>query len=177
MMASGPNSKKGGSKHQEVSQLTQEDDESPKNQIARTLATMRANNMPEDVRSNLDVSGGDHGTKPDEVWWSRDSLFSGITCDKQTIVTVCSTYLFPRVKFLNKQRDMDYSDKRNSLCQHVIEHCNVSTGIDKAIWWQQNRKHVLATITSLCSNKATALKNAFFGKSLWIVPNINLCDV
>ena len=54
---------------------------------------------------------------------------------------------FPRVKFLNKRRDLDYSDKRNSLCQHVIEHCNVPSAIDKAIWWQQNRKHVLATIT------------------------------
>ena len=163
-MAAYQNTKKVSKRHNDDSQPLQYDNESPKNEIARTLATMRGKQGPDEIGSQLDASANDNGTKPGEVWWSRDSLFSGITCDKQTIVTVCSTYLFPRVKFLNKRRDLDYSDKRNSLCQHVIEHCNVPAAIDKVIWWQQNRKHVLATITSLRSNKATALKNAFFGK-------------
>ena len=160
-MAAYHNTKKGSKRQHEDSDPIQDTNETA---ISRTLVTMRGKQGPDEVGSQLDASANDNGTKPSEVWWSRDSFFLGITCDKQTIVTVCSTYLFPRVKFLNKRHDLDYSDKRNSLCQHVMEHCHVSPAVDKAIWWQQNRKHVLATITSLRSNKATALKNAFFGK-------------
>ena len=134
---------------------------SPPNSV--TPLPVHSQSQPEDS-----ISGGfgsllDLTPKPGEVWLKRNEMMN-VSLERQTINSVCANDLFPRVKFINKGLDMDYSENTRSICQFVMSRCNLSIEINHREWWERNRKHVINTITALRSNKMNALKWAFFGK-------------
>lgn len=113
--------------------------------------------------------GGSIGgsSKPSIIWYQSQFQMSQLTDIKHVINSVCSNYLFARVKFVNKRTDLGYSSHPNSICQHVISQCHLASHVNKESWWIENARYVMSTLTSLRSNRATALRLAFYGK--WMI--------
>ena len=105
----------------------------------------------------------DSTPRPGEVWVRRDNM-NTVSTERQTIHAICVNELFPLVKFMNGAGDIDYSEESKSICQYIIQKCNLSSIVDKREWWENNRKYVKNQITSQRSNKTATLRWAFWGK-------------
>ena len=141
---------------------------SPKNDT--TIPTRCLSSMTEHSENYSKNEGlTEASSKPSAVWYQSQYQMSQMTDTKHVINAVCSNYLFARVKFVNKRKDLIYSTDPNSICQHVISQCHLAPFVNQKDWWIENAKHVMTTLTSLRSNRATALRLAFFGKCfvLW----------
>ena len=72
-------------------------------------------------------------------------------------------YLFPKVKFLNHQTDLDFSYNQKLICQHILHHCNLAPSINKQAWWSHNSKLLMGALTSLRNNKTRSIRSLFYG--------------
>ena len=151
---------------------------SPRHEVTPVVPNRSVSGGMETDDSFSHIGGSVDGTsKPSTIWYQSQYQISQVPDTKHVINSVCSNYLFPRVKFLNNRKDLSYSTDPNSICQHVISQCNLASFVNKEQWWSQNCKTVMSTLTSLRSNKATALRLAFFGELVLCVIEIVLkCD-
>ena len=99
--------------------------------------------------SNFGVSTLRSSPKPSDIWLEKEQLPKMVTDSCHKISTVCTNYLFPRVKFLNNKADLEFSYNRKSICQHVLERCNLAPTVYKQEWWKHNVKQLAVTMTSL----------------------------
>ena len=117
-----------------------------------------------DSFSNFGASTLRSSPKPSDIWLAQEQLPKLVTDSRHTISTVCNNYLFPRVKFLNNKVDLEFSYNRKSICQHVLERCNLAPSVDKQEWWKHNVKQLAVTMTSLRNNKTCSIRTSFYGK-------------
>ena len=97
-------------------------------------------------------------SKPNEVWCRRDTMMNSSAIEKQTIHSICTNELIPRVKFINRGYDVEFSENWKSICQFVLSRCNLSSDTNQREFWVRNRKYVINTITTLRSNKSASLR-------------------
>ena len=116
----------------------------------------------------------DSNPTPGEVWFRRENMMN-LGIEKQTIYNVCTNELFPRVKFLNKEHDLQYSEDAKSICQFVISRCNLGSMVDKQAWWRNNKKEVNNQITQQRNNKIAAMRWVFYGK--WAKVCVKECSL
>ena len=138
---------------------------SPRHEVTPVIPNRSVSGGMEADDTFSHIGGSVDGTsKPSTIWYQSQYQISQVPDTKHVINSVCSNYLFPRVKFINNRKDLVYSLEANSICQHVISQCNLASFVNKQEWWLKHCKMVMSTLTSLRSNKATALRLAFFGE-------------
>ena len=79
----------------------------------------------------------------------------------QAIVTTC---LFPRVKFVNRAGDLDYSKNKNSICQFVLTRAKLPADFVESEFWEKAKTWVMRTICRCRSDKANQFRIIFYGK-------------
>ena len=73
--------------------------------------------------------------------------------------------LFPRIKFLDKKKDLEYTMKEGSICQYLF--CKSKLNYDESqreFLWKKAKGWIQESISRLRSDKSAAVKNAFYGK-------------
>ena len=74
--------------------------------------------------------------------------------------------LFPRIKFLDKNKDLDFSRENGTICHFVFQTCNLNYKQgDEVVLWGQAKKWIVKNIARLRSDKYSAMRKAFYGKS------------
>lgn len=126
--------------------------------------TVRSINLQRNDSYSISASGTEQSSKPAELYYSMESLSNRIIDSRYTINSIVNTHLFPRVKFINKDQDLAYTDNKRSICQFVLKYCHISPSIDKKEWWQLHSKFVYKQVTALRSSKSSSLQTAFYGK-------------
>ena len=101
--------------------------------------------------------------------------------DDLTIHFVLKLELFPRLKFINKKVDMEYTTDPKKLCGFMLKHCNVQLIMPKdankeafekqlddyrQMWWQNTKKEVTRIYCNLRNNKIKAIEKVFQGKCI-----------
>ena len=99
--------------------------------------------------------------KPKEIWYAQETSAKTVADTRHIITSICTNYLFPKVKFLNHQTDLDFSYNRKSICQHILHHCNLAPSIDKQAWWSHNSKLLMTALMSLRNNKTRSIRSLF----------------
>ena len=77
--------------------------------------------------------------------------------------------LFPRIKFLDKNKDLDFSRENGTICHYVFQTCNLkyNQGEEVVLW--DKKKWIVKNIARLRSDKCSAMRKAFYGKSFIFV--------
>ena len=84
---------------------------------------------------------------------------------RSTVHCIVANNLFPRIKFLDKTRDLEFSMEEGTICHYLFNMCQLKYDVERMEYvWGKARKWVLSSITRLRSDKCTAIRNAFFGK-------------
>ena len=83
--------------------------------------------------------------------------------NKCVIRSIVSNYLFPRVKFLNRKDDMEYSDEKRDICGFILSHCNLKEN-EKRDFWSTYKKYVASTVSKLRCDRTKDMRKAFHGK-------------
>ena len=90
--------------------------------------------------------------------------------NKNAVHSIVVSNLFSRVKFLDKNKDLDFDMSQGSICHYVFNMCNLKFEENqKEILWEKAKKWVVADITRLRSDKCMAVRNAFYGKIVIVV--------
>ena len=86
-------------------------------------------------------------------------------CDKAAVTVVVTQKLFPKIKFVDMDRNLAYETHKKSIAHYVITTVNLSQEQDEVLWWATARKWVKSLLHQQRNDRNTAVKNAFFGKS------------
>ena len=90
--------------------------------------------------------------------------------NKNAVHSIVVSNMFSRIKFLDKSKDLEFDMSQGSICHYVFNMCNLKfEESQKAIFWEKAKKWVVADITRLRSDKCTAIRNAFYGKHVFVV--------
>jgi hypothetical protein len=105
------------------------------------------------------------GSKPNHVWLEQHTLTGISTGNITTVNLVVTKAVFPKMKFVDRDTQLAFSNEMNSVCQFVITHCNLHTDISPNEWWKHTQKYVnQTTINRLRNDRNTAMKWATLGK-------------
>ncbi len=104
------------------------------------------------------------GSKPNHVWLEQHTLTGISTSNKTTVNLVVTELMFPKMKFVDRDTQLMFSNEKNSVCQFVISRCNLHTDISPQEWWKHTQKYVNQTINRLRNDQNTAMKWATLGK-------------
>ena len=75
---------------------------------------------------------------------------------------VLANNLFPRIKFLDKTKDLEFSMEEGTICHYLFHMCQLKYDVERMEYiWEKARKWVLSSITRLRSEKCTTIRNAF----------------
>jgi hypothetical protein len=77
------------------------------------------------------------GSKPKNVWLvgEHDMLTDISTRDLTKINLVITGAVFPKMKFVDQDAQLVFSNENNSVCQFVLTRCNLHTDISPNEWW------------------------------------------
>ena len=100
---------------------------------------------------------------PRHVWCDNHEVISG-SKEEHTVTNVVSGAVFPKCKFVDTEQELNYSASKISICQYVIERCNLQADVNEAIWWRTANKYVVSTINRMRNDRNTAMKRAVLGK-------------
>jgi hypothetical protein len=78
------------------------------------------------------------GSKPNEVWLEQHTLTDISTRDLTTINLVVTDTVSWKMKFVDQDTQLMFSNERDSVCQFVILPCNLHANISPHEWWTQN---------------------------------------
>ncbi len=104
------------------------------------------------------------GSKPNEVWLEQHTLTDISTRDLTTVNLVVTDAVFPKMKFVDRDTQLMFSNEKDSVCQFVISRCNLHANISLHEWWKHTHKYVNQTINRLRNDRNTAMKWATLGK-------------
>ena len=104
------------------------------------------------------------GSKPNEVWLEQHTLTDISKRDLTTVNLVVTDAIFPKMKFVDRDTQLVFSNEKNYVCQYVILRCNLHTNISTNEWWKHTHKYVNQTINRLRNDRNTAMKWATLGK-------------
>ena len=102
-------------------------------------------------------------SKPSHVWCANHAVTPESMGDRTTVILVVTSQVFPKVKFVDRDTDLAFTEDKESICQFVISRCNLHTDIIITDWWKQVQKHVAQTINRLRNDRNTAMKWAVLG--------------
>ena len=109
-------------------------------------------------------------SKLSQVWVGNHGATSLTSIgEKTTVNLVVTAEIFPKVKFVDRDRDLGFTENPKSICQFVIARCNLHADIIKPEWWKQVQKYVAQTINRLRNDRNTAMKWAVLGKSYFVL--------
>jgi hypothetical protein len=103
-------------------------------------------------------------SKPKEVWLEQHTLTDISTRDLTTVNLVGTDAVFPKMKFVDWDTQLIFSNEKDSVCQFVISCCNLHANISPHEWWKHTHKYVNQTINRMCNDRNTAMKWATLGK-------------
>ena len=88
--------------------------------------------------------------------------------NKIAIHAIVSIHLFPRIKFLDKNRDLKFTkEEKNTVCHFVLNRCNLQYDQDNQLrFWEQAKKWIVYSIGRLRSDKMVTMRHAFHGKCI-----------
>ena len=87
------------------------------------------------------------------------------------IQSVVRDKLFPRIKFLDRDKDLEFSLCEGTICHYIFKMCKFDfSNEEKKILWEKARTWVITAIVRLRCDKCSSLRDAFFGKN----PNCNI---
>jgi hypothetical protein len=89
------------------------------------------------------------GSKPNHVWLEQHMLTGISTSDITMLNLVVTESVFPKMKFVDQDTQLVFSNEMNSLCQFVITRCNLHTNISPNEWLKHTQKYVNQTINRL----------------------------
>ena len=115
------------------------------------------------VESNNGSSVVSDRSAPRHVWCNNHEVMSG-SKEEHTVTNVVSGTVFPKCKFVDTEHELNYSTSKISICQYVIERCNLQADVNEAIWWRTAKKYVVSTINRMRNDRNTAMKRAVLGK-------------
>ena len=77
--------------------------------------------------------------------------------------------LFPRIKFLDKNKDLDFSRENGTICHYVFQTCNLkyNQGEEVVLWGQA--KIDSQNIARLRSDKYSAMRKAFMVSNIYLL--------
>ena len=107
--------------------------------------------------------GSENRSKPSHVWLEQHTLTDISTVDQTTVNLVVTDTVFPKVKFVDRDTQLVFSNEKRSICQYVITRCNLHTDISPHEWWKHTQKYVAQTINRLRNDRNTAMKWAILG--------------
>ena len=85
--------------------------------------------------------------------------------NRHTIYNIVANDLFPRIKFLDKTKDLKFSMEKGSICHYVFHLGKLSYKKNQeAVLWERAKKWIMSSIAKLRSDKCSAIRNAFYGK-------------
>ena len=102
-------------------------------------------------------------SKPSHVWCGNHALTPESMGDRTTVNLVVTAEVFSKVKFVDRDTDLAFTENKKSICQFVISRCNLHVDIIITDWWKQVQKYVAQTITRLRNDRNTAMKWAVVG--------------
>jgi hypothetical protein len=104
------------------------------------------------------------GSKPKHVWLGEHTLEDFSRRELTTVNLVVTDAVFPKMKFVDRDTQLVFSNESKSVCQFVISRCNLHTDIAPQKWWKHTQKYVNQTINRLRNDRNTAMKWATLGK-------------
>ena len=102
-------------------------------------------------------------SKPSHVWCGNHALTPESMGDRTTVNLVVTAEVFSKVKFVDRDTDLAFTENKKSICQFVISRCNLHADIIITDWWKQVQKYVAQTITRLRNDRNTAMMWAVVG--------------
>ena len=102
-------------------------------------------------------------SKPSHVWCANHAVTPESMGDRTTVNLVVTAEVFSKVKFVDRDTDLAFTEDKKSICQFVISRCNLHADIIITDWWKQVQKYVAQTITRLRNDRNTAMKWAVVG--------------
>ncbi len=76
---------------------------------------------------------------------------------------VVKTRLFPKVKFLIKEKHGMYAHRQETVCGMVMKHCNISAVDTTSEWWNELRPTIFRTHTDHRNNCIKAIRLRYRG--------------
>jgi hypothetical protein len=107
-----------------------------------------------------------NGSKPSNVFCKQEKWTATSTGDQTTVNLVVTERVFPKIKFVDRDTQLMFSNDKHSICQFVIRRCNVHSDISLPNWWKHVQKFVSQAINRLRNDRNTAMKWATLGKIL-----------
>ena len=83
---------------------------------------------------------------------------------------VVKTRLFPKVKFLIKEKHGMYAHRQETVCGMVMKHCNISAVDTTSEWWDELRPTIFRTHTDHRNNCIKAIRLRYRGNVVTTVP-------
>jgi hypothetical protein len=113
-------------------------------------------------------------SKPSHVWLEQHTLADISTGDLTTVNLVVTDTVFPKMKFVDWDTQLVFSNEKNSVCQFVITRCNLHADISPIEWWKHRQKYVNQTINRLRNDRNTLMKWATLGKRFYVCVESNV---
>ena len=132
--------------------IAYENKDEPPQEQSSVQASKEDNNQEQQQPDTILGLDDDHGLQQERAF-------------RYTVHCIVANNLFPRIKFLDKTKDLEFSMEEGTICHYVFHMCNLKYDIERMEYiWGKARKWVLSSITRLRSDKCTAIRNAFYGK-------------
>jgi hypothetical protein len=139
-------------------------------------ASMRSASFVSPINSNklslVDEETGEdddtaNGSKPSNVFCKQHKWTDTSTGDQTTVNLVVTEMVFPKIKFVDRDTQLMFSQEKSSICQYLIRRCNLHSDISLPNWWKHVHKFVSQAINRLRNDCNTAMKWAtLLGKIL-----------
>ena len=85
--------------------------------------------------------------------------------NRLTFHRIVVDHLFPRIKFLDKNEDLEYSNEPGTICHFIFHKCYLQyQSMTEEVLWEKAKKWIKSSITRLRSDKCTAIRNEFYSK-------------
>ena len=95
------------------------------------------------------------------------SLFPEKEIERKTraaVQSIVSCSLWPRVKFVDSDKDLKFTMQEKTICRFVIDRSDLPDSTSKPEFWDRARKWVKGKIAQLRSDKSVKMRFAYFGK-------------
>jgi hypothetical protein len=78
--------------------------------------------------------------------------------DQTTDNLVVMETIFLKLKFIDRDTDLVFSNDKQSVCQFVMEYCYLHTYISLPGWWKPDQHFVTQTINYICNDYNTTMR-------------------
>ena len=95
----------------------------------------------------------------------KDNIENNIEqLNKYAVYNIVMSKLFPRIKFLDKNKDLDFSREKWYYLSLCFQTCNLKYNQGEKLSCGDKQKWIVKNIARLKSDKGSAMRKAFYGK-------------